>query len=342
MEKMLKQELGERRLDFEKLGREPIASASIGQVHGAFLNGEKVAIKIQYPRIADSIDSDLSVLKKLAVSLSLVTGRSIDWSEVFKELSETLKNEANYQREGEFLDEYGRRIAGDRELSQRVFLPRWIQSHSSARVLTMSFAEGIPLRDWVESSPSSEALHKMASLVLNLFIKEFYEWGIVQTDPNFANFLVHGDQLGLLDFGSTKVFTDEFKKDYIAFLKVLDKGTRDQVVQAAHEFRLLDERESAESKTLFFEFMQQSVLPFMFRDGLFDFASQAYSNQTNEMGKNFVFSLKYTPPPSKLLFLHRRLGGTFALLKKMKVRLDVRPYWENIIGGEYDPGSHLK
>lgn len=333
IENMLKTELGDKRLDFEKFGRTAIASASIGQVHAAELNGQRVAVKIQYPGVRESIGTDLNVLKKLTSSMCLLTGRSMDWTEVFNELNATLSDEANYLREGQFLSEYGARLRSDEELRDRIIVPEWIRSHSSERVLTMSFADGILMRDWLESSPNPEVVERLAHLILTLYIKEFYDWGMVQTDPNFANFLVKGDQLVLLDFGSTRVYTKEFKDSYIHYLRAIESRDRKRVIEAAEEFDLLSPLESAESKELFYNFMLHSVLPFMWRDGEFDFASQEYVNKSHEMGREFVMSLRYTPPPSRILFLHRRLGGMFALLKKMKVKIDVRPYWQKIVGG---------
>jgi aarF domain-containing kinase len=185
----------------------------------------------------------------------------------------------------------------------------------------------------MNQKPSAEDKAWLAEVVLKMYTKEFYEWGFVQTDPNLANFLVNGRQLCLLDFGATKSYTDEFRASYKKFLATLPSKDPAVIINAAIEFELLKEEESLETKMKFHNFMKHSVEPFFSQseDGFFHFANNDYTDKTAALGKDFVLALKYTPPPSKLLFLHRKLGGVFALLKRLEVKMDLNTYWKSLI-----------
>jgi aarF domain-containing kinase len=332
IEKMIESELGDKALDLQKISRKALAAASIGQVHRAQLFDEPVVVKVQYPGVREAINSDLKVVKRLARSLVSLSGRKVDLEQTFNEFQQTLTDEANYVREAKYLELYGTLIHKEKNLKDRIYLPQAKTSHSTERVLTMSYVPGIPMREWMEASPSMGARENLAHLILELYCVELYQWGVVQTDPNFANFLVHEDRLGLLDFGATKEYSEEFRKKYVKFLRALNTNSVKNLFAAAVEFELLSPKENLETQQLFFDFLQLSVKPFMTQEtGKFDFASQSYSDESQVLGRKFVLSLKHTPPPAQILFLHRRLGGTFAMLKKMKVQIDVRPYWERIV-----------
>lgn len=318
---VLNSDLGADRVrDFVDLEQVPRASASIGQVHRAQLNGRTVAIKVQYPGVAESIDSDLAILRRVASSFLKMTGRQIEIDSVFQEFRRVLEQEADYTAEVQLLAEYRERI-GDHPDYQ---VPEAFPSHSGRRVLTLEWKDGNHVDTWLKSRPSLDRRERMSERMLRLFLKEFFEWGLVQTDPNFANFLIApDDRLVLLDFGATLRYQRSFIDEYTKFLRVIQGGSDQKIVEAAIEFGLIDRREPELAKSLFVELMKVSSEPFQKERQPFQFEDADYAKRTREAGTRFANSLKYSPPPHQILFLHRKLGGLFNFVRKMDVRLDL-------------------
>ena len=330
---VLLNELGEEKLKhFEGLQTTPAASASIGQVHRAKLNGRPIAIKVQYPGVADSIDSDLKILKTIAQSFVSVSGRKMDLSELFTELSIVLKQEADYERELANMSKF-RELLGD---TTDFVVPEPIPEYSTKRVLTMSWEEGFGINDWIRTNPPLAEREKIGRMILDLFCKEFFEWGLVQTDPNYANFIVRTNpfKLIVLDFGAALSYTPEFRAEYVNLLRSLASLDRERIIESFTEFGLLDARESDEAKDNFIELLTTSLEPFQPRNQPFQFRDETYAKRSREIGQKFTQSLKYSAPPRRILFLHRKLGGIFQLLKKMDLKIDVSPYWNRMVGAE--------
>lgn len=337
---VLVEDIGEKKLgEFDNLSIIPDAAASIGQVHRAQLHGRAIAIKVQYPGIAESIDSDLKILKRLAKTMAGVSGREMDLNPLFSEFQRVLEQEADYAAETGLMKEYRSYIDKlDPEVRSRYRVPEAIESHSGRRVLTMSWEEGTGIDLWLKSRPSLERREKVAHALLDLFCREFFDWGLVQTDPNFANFLIAPDDaLVLLDFGATLRYEDDFRIRYRSFLGAMGSLDPAKIIHEGEVFGLISERESAETKSLFSELLMNSVEPFFASRQPFQFDDADYAKRTREIGTKFARALKYSPPPQRILFLHRKLGGIFNFVKKLDVRLDLTPYWTKMVGRDLPP-----
>jgi aarF domain-containing kinase len=344
--RVLLEDLGQERLSqFKGLHSTPAGAASIGQVHRALLNGQDVAIKIQYPGVRESIDSDLKVLKKLAGSLMSVTGRSINLDPVFDELATVLHQEADYLREAELMQRYKQRL--DQSDLRSLRLPSPLMEHTTHRVLTMDWMQGRSVADWLRGQPPIRLRERLGHEILELYCQEFFSWGLVQTDPNFGNYLIddadsENPRWVLIDFGSTLTYDEEFRSMYVELLKALSTLSGEKILEQALRFGLLDSRESEQTKQLFVELMLVSVEPFMGKVGgtsAFHFRSEEYAQRSRDVGRRFAYSLKFSPPPRKIIFLHRKLGGLFVLLKAFDISLDVGPYWERMAGSALKPAS---
>jgi aarF domain-containing kinase len=330
IQQVLKEDLGPVRVSqFSSIEARPAAAASIGQVHKGVLDGRQVAIKIQYPGIQESIDSDLKLLRTLGQSLMGLSGKRVDLTELFEELRIVLHQEADYEREILNLKEYRELLSPN----PYFMTPEPIESHSTKRVLTMSWLPGMPFTDWLKTSPSRKHREHIGRLVLDLYCLEFFEWGFVQTDPNYGNFFVEPNklQLGLLDFGATIRYEPEFRADYSQLLHAINTRDRDQIINKFIESGAFDTRESKETRDLFAQLLILSAEPFQAELQPFHFKDADYARRSREVGRKFIQSLKYSPPPRKIIFLHRKLGGIFNLLKNLDVELDVRPYWERMV-----------
>lgn len=328
MRGVLEEELGEKLGRLEALDPVPAASASIGQVHRARVDGRPVAVKIQYPGIATSIDSDMAILEKVAGTFSGLARGDVDLSGTFEELRTLLHLEADYARERRFLERFAGLVADE----PRFVVPRSVPELSTTRVLTMDWAEGQSLHGFIQSGPSEEARRALGAAVLDLYCLEFFVWGVVQTDPNFGNFLVRDDgRLVLLDFGASLEYDADFRERYTALLRGVEGAGDTAVLEAGMALDLLDPRESAEARALFVAMLRSSIEPFAPDRQPFVFRDEDYAMRSRDVTRRFVRSLRYSPPPRRLLFLHRKLGGIFQLLRRLDVRLDLRPYWEQMV-----------
>lgn len=329
MKTLLKKELGEVLFSkLENLSDKPIAAASIGQVYQARLNGKDVVVKVQYPGIAESVDSDLAILKKIIKTLLFVSNKRIDIDELFEEVTRILKLETDYKNEAESLLKYAKNFEG----SEKYRIPKIYNEFTTHKVLVMSKEEGLEFTPWFETSPSRSEKDSLGYSLLNLYIKEFFENQFVQTDPNPANFLINEDsQLVLLDFGATLNYTKKFEQDYRALLKTVFQKNDSAILKKLIELGFVSEKESDSTQKDFVDFMKISALPFDEDQQPFEFAKTEYSNDVRGKALDLSRKLKFSAPPKNIIFLHRKLGGIFLLLKKLEVQIDLSPFREMIL-----------
>lgn len=327
---VLVEELGEEgvaRLD--GLSPSAAAAASIGQVHRARVDGRAVAVKVQFPGVAESIPSDLAVLRRMTEALMTVSGRRVPVEALFEELEVTLVLEADYRHEASCLSEVRQRLGSDR----RFIVPEVVTELSERRVLTMDWLDGESFGAWMQRGPSRTERESVARALLDLYCREFFEWGLVQTDPNPGNFLVmDGARLGLLDFGATRRYPEDFREAYVSMLRRIGGGRDQEILSAGLDFELLDPREGEEARAAFVEMMRAATHPFSARVQPFRFQAPDYHAWTRRVVVRFLNSLRFTPPPRHLIFLHRKLGGLFNILRRLDLEMDLTPYWDRMVG----------
>ena len=325
-------ELGEEKFSLLKnLSEEPIASASIGQVYSAEYQGQPVVIKIQYPGVAESVDADIDTLKKLLKALIVVSQKNIKLDSLMEEARRVLKLETDYKHEEKSLIQYKKLFAGSEYIIPNVF-----PEFTTSKVLVMSRERGLEYTDWVKTDPSDKQRQKVAAQLLRLYNKEFFENRLVQTDPNPANFLVteQGDMV-LLDFGATIDFDEDFVRDYQLLIRKVFARDREEILKKIYDLNFLDPRESKEVQKAFVDFMILSLTPFDPALQPFDFGDPMYSQEIRNEALSFSRKLKYSAPPKKLIFLHRKLGGIFMLLKKLDIKVDLSEFREIILDRDF-------
>jgi aarF domain-containing kinase len=329
VQKILRKELGpERFAKLEKISEEPVASASIGQVHTAMLDGRMVAIKIQFPGVDKSIGVDLGLVKQAMQSVLWFQKRSISLDALFAEFDRVLKQEVDYRKEAKFLEKFAEFTREE----TKYCVPEVNMQYSTKRVLTLSFEEGIRLKDWLQSSISELDRSQFADLVLELLFREFFEWGLVQTDPNYGNFLFRPDrfQLVLLDFGATNSYSLKIRKDVRRLLEYSLNHDETRLLDLAYSMKILDEREPAAVRDEFVAMMQLIVRIFRPEAQPFMFSDSGYLKEIREATLNFANHVKYTAPAQQLIFLNRKLGGMFHLLKDLRASADLSVFWERV------------
>ncbi len=326
---ILSKELGDNQKLIENLSEEPIAAASIGQVHTATYAGNEIVLKIQYPKVGKSVSSDMKTLKSLVSLFLKSTNKSIDLDEVFQELESNFKKELDYKREATQLTKYRELFAPYKKYK----VPLVYEEVSSKRVLAMEKMDGVRLGDYTESQGYDAGFY--ADAFLNLLFLEFFEFGLVQTDPNPGNFLIQSKEqkLVLLDLGSHKKYSKKTRKNVIELLKTTLKGNSSEILIVAKSLELLDERESDETKDLFVAMMRKIVEIFSEETQPFEFSNEAYLKEIRNLSVSFVRAVKFSKPSKDLMFLNRKLGGAYHVLKNGNVHCDVSVYWDKILQG---------
>lgn len=326
IEEILISELGEKFKDFEDFSSVPMAAASIGQVHTARLNGKSVVIKIQYPGVAESIPSDLKLLKVVLGNLSTLQGKDVDLDPFFKEVEEVLLRETDYLNEQAMMKRYKECF-----LNSHFIIPEVYPAYSTKKIITMDKLEGKPLTEWIEKSLLGERM-KLADQLMNLYLTEFFVHGLVQTDPNPGNFLITPEQrMALLDFGAVKEYDRSFIESYRSILIAAYHQDKKKILSLSEELSFIDPRESEEIKTIYLDMIDLLAAPFR-QDTPFDFADKKFYEDSRSISWELTRKCKYSPPPKDLLFLHRKLAGVFLLIKKLQTKIILKNYWSQIEG----------
>jgi aarF domain-containing kinase len=341
IEEVLNKELGpERRSRIIGLDPKPIAAASIGQVYRARIDDRLVAIKAQYPDVDQSIKSDIDVLKKIFSTFCLLTGRQMDLGPAFAEIETVLRGELDYEREAKYVVQFGELFAKHAWRGCQFRAPQVYNDYSTGRILTLSFENGRTLKDWMSSKPSAEQRELVGESLVELLMMEVFSWRLIQTDPNPSNYLIDDSlerpQIVAIDFGATKSYTPEFIKAYRSLIRTMSEGNAKSIIESSVGLGLIDPRESDESKALFVELLVLGAEPFQQplpgQTRKFKFKDAVFLQENIRISRLLLSKLKYSPPPNQLLFLNRKLGGIYAILRKLDVEIDLTPYMKVIIG----------
>lgn len=324
---ILKKEIPLEYPNLQELSAQPIAAASIGQVHSALWNGQRVVLKVQYPGVSDSIDSDLMLLKGVVQSLVIISRKKMSFEPLFNEFASVFKSETDYALELESLGKYSQLMKNHPQFR----CPKAFPELSSKKVLGMTHEEGVSLKDWIKKTPSLERREKLGRNVLSLYTIEFFENAFVQSDPNPANFLVDKeDRIVLLDFGAMKSFSADFINEYTSLMKFVGKKDLPASVFQAVKMNFLNEREQESTKELFFHMLRSSLCAFDEDKQPFDFSDKNYFDQTKVTTHTFGRAAEFSPPPYEIIFLHRKLVGVFGILRDLNLQIDLTPYWKKV------------
>lgn len=305
---------------FQHFDVRPIAAASIGQVHRARdRNGRELAIKVQYPGVRESIDSDVSNVATL-IRLSGMLPRHMDMAPLMAEARRQLHEEADYGREAHYLTRFGTVLADD----GRFAVPAVVSDMTTPQVLAMTYLPGDPIES-VADAPQDVRDRVVAALV-DLTLAELFQFRMMQTDPNFANYRYDAEtgRIILLDFGATREFGSSLSESYRTLLRVgLSKDT--PAIQRQMEvIGFIRPGLRPEHLAMILEMAELGFTPLRDPAG-FDFKGNDLADRLRRRGMAIGNEQElWHIPPADTLFLQRKLAGLYLLATRIGGRVDLR------------------
>ena len=304
---------------FKQFEARPIAAASIGQVHRAKTHdGAKLAIKIQYPGVRQSIDSDVDNIAML-IKLSGLLPDGLDISPLLKQAKQQLHEEADYQREGAFLRRFGGLLA-----AQEAFLvPKLHDMLTTPDILTMSYLEGTPV-EALYDAPQAERNRVVEQLVC-LLLRELFDFQLMQTDPNFANYQYNETtrQLNLLDFGATRELPLALACKFRTLLRAGLSQDTAGIRQALLDIGYFDATTAPHHLRTIENLFQQIMAPFQ-TNSTFDFADTTFAARLRDVAKELGSDGNFWHiPPFDTLYLHRKFGGIYLLANRLRAKVNI-------------------
>ncbi len=321
---------------FSEFDFDPIAAASIGQVHAArTTDGRELALKIQYPGVARSIESDVDNLAT-ALRVARILPGDVDFSPLIEEAKRQLRAEANYRTEAGHLRRYARLLEGEAE----VLVPNVHDDLTTDSILAMDRLLGVPLEDLCGVEYTDAQRDRAATLLLRLVLREFFEFHFIQSDPNFANYLLLRDgRIGLVDLGAGHEASALLCQRYARMFRAAIAADRDALRAIAQEIGFITPDEDAATAKAILDLILLATEPFR-HAGPYDFGKSDLPARARGASLSLVFEHSlWRPPPPETLFLQRKLGGTFLLCARLRARVDARALLEKALATTATPGD---
>jgi predicted unusual protein kinase regulating ubiquinone biosynthesis (AarF/ABC1/UbiB family) len=312
---------------FARFDIRPFAAASIGQVHRAVLpDGTDLAIKVQYPGVRASIDSDVDNMATL-LRLPGLLPRGMDLSPLMTEAKRQLHAEADYLAEAQNLRQFESFLGG----SDMFALPALHEPLCTPQVLAMRYMDSAPL-DSLADAPQ-DLRDRVAGALIDLVLRELFEFGAMQTDPNLANYRfdrVTG-RIVLLDFGAVQPIAPTLAADFSALARAALEGGEDATHAAMLRIGYFGEGTAPHHQALIQSMFTTAMAPVR-QVTPFDFGTSILLETLRDMGAAIGRDRELAHvPPAATLFLHRKIGGMYLMAAKLRARVALRPMVERYL-----------
>jgi predicted unusual protein kinase regulating ubiquinone biosynthesis (AarF/ABC1/UbiB family) len=327
--KTFKQYLGNYPEDiFETFTAESVNAASIGQVHKATNKGKKLAVKIQYPGVANSISSDLTLVKPVATRLFNLRGK--DSEKYFKEVEGKLLEETDYTLELE----QSKEITEACSMIPNLKFPNYYPEFSCDKILTMDWMEGIHLSEYTAQKNNPEQMKLVGQTLWDFYMYQMHVLKRVHADPHPGNFLVDASgALVAIDFGCIKEVPEDFYVPYFELAQKEAMEDRDFFIDKITALEILrpddSEEDSAYITDLFHELL--GVLTFPFHNETFDFSDESFWSKVAQMSERLsqdeqIRKLNGNRGSRHFLYINRTFFGLYNLLHDLKADIVVNNY----------------
>ena len=305
---------------FDEFNLEAINAASIGQVHQATLNGKKLAVKIQYPGVAESISSDLALVKPIAIKMFNIKGKDSD--KYFKEVEEKLIEETDYINEVIQSKEI---VAACKHLPNLQF-PNYYEQWSSERIITMDWMSGKHLSEFTISNKNQELANTIGQALWDFYMYQIHVQRKVHADPHPGNFLVSEEgKLIVLDFGCMKEVPDDFYTPYFELAKKENIDNPTVFEEKLYQLEILKPEDTAKEKKFFSELFHEMLSLFTqpFHQETFDFADETFFGQIAELGERYsksteIRNMNGNRGSKHFIYINRTFFGLYNLMHDIK------------------------
>ncbi|SBS88331.1 ABC1 family, putative [Plasmodium ovale] len=321
---VLKRELGndyENKFDF--IDYKPFASASIGQVHKAVINNNKVAVKVQYPGVYESIDSDIKNVLFINEYTNLLV-KNLYIENLCREIKKELKCECDYINEAKYYVLFKNIFQN----SKYFYVPTVYSKYVTKHILVTSYIEGITI-DHVAQNYSQSIRDSIGKRIIYLCLYELFVLKIMNTDPNLGNFLynVQDDKLCLIDFGATRSYKNEFVDKYIRLVKSSIDEDELKIYHYSYMLNFFTGKENDDMKKSHIKSVILVGEPF--KSNLYDFGKNDLAKQIYKLLPKIIYN-RLTPPRSEIYTLHRKLSGSYLICMKLKARVNAAHIFNSI------------
>ena len=305
---------------FDKFDSSSVNAASIGQVHKAELKGKKLAVKIQYPGVADSIKSDLSLVKPIAIKMFNIKGKDSD--KYFQEVEDKLVEETNYDLE----------ISQSKEIAKscahipNLLFPEYYQDYSSDRIITMDFMKGEHLSVFTKNNTNKKKSNQLGQALWDFYMFQIHILKKVHADPHPGNFLINEDaQLIALDFGCMKSIPNNFYIPYFELSNVKTINNPVMFKEKLYELEILTPNDTKEELDFFTNMFHEllSVFTLPFHDETFDFSNPEFFNKIGKLSDRYSQSTELrrfnaNRGSKHFIYINRTFFGLYSLMFDLK------------------------
>jgi predicted unusual protein kinase regulating ubiquinone biosynthesis (AarF/ABC1/UbiB family) len=330
--KTFKQQFGESPESiFDTFTKSAVNAASMGQVHQATKEGKRLAVKIQYPGVADSISSDLKLVRPFATRLFNMSNAELDhyMSEVEGKLMEEADYELELQRSQEITAHLGGTIPG-------LYFPTYYKELSGPRIITMDWLEGAHLKEFLTTNPSQEVRNKLGQALWDFYNAQFHELKQVHADPHPGNFMFQQDgTLGIIDFGCVKEIPEDFYENYFSLLKPGFLQDEEEINKRFNALQFFHEKDSQSERNLFRSVFVDMIgmLSRPFQYDTFDFGDNSFFEELYAMGER-VSNMKEVRNSNGArgsrhgLYVNRTYFGLYNMLNQLDAEIQItKPDW---------------
>ncbi len=305
---------------FDKFDSKSVNAASIGQVHLAEKDGKKLAVKIQYPGVSESISSDLAMVKPIAIKMFNIDGKDSD--KYFKEVENKLIEETDYLLE---LSQSKSVVADCKHIPNLKF-PNYYEELSSERIITMDWMEGEHLSEFTAHNKNQAKANKLGQALWDFYMHQIHMLKKVHADPHPGNFLVSKTgNLIALDFGCMKAFPNEFYIPYFELAKKEVINDSKLFTEKLYELEILREDDSEEELAFFTDMFHELLNLFTkpFHQETFDFSNPEFFNALSEMGQRYSKStdlrkMNGNRGSKHFIYVNRTFFGLYNLMFDLK------------------------
>lgn len=300
-------------------------AASIGQVHQATLNGKKLAIKIQYPGVGDSISSDLKLVKPFAFRLLGMSERELNI--YIKEVEERLLEETDYELEVKRSIEFSEAC---KNLKHVVF-PRYYPELSGKRIITMDWIDGLHLKEFLKTNPSQTLRNKIGQALWDFYNFQQHELRAVHADPHPGNFMITPEEnLGVIDFGCIKEMPDDFYYPFFSLISTDVFNDKNRTIDAFRQLEMIHADDTAEQIEFYHKSYSEMIKLFAkpYTSTVFDFSKPDFFEQLYAYGEKIskMPEFKQARGVKHFIYVNRTNFGLYQILHELQATVHTDTY----------------